>query len=70
MSIKQIRSFVELSVNGDKTLGERVQLLKEHKKAVEAQIEEMHRYLEKVTCKIERFSRQHKAYEAKRTSNP
>jgi DNA-binding transcriptional MerR regulator len=63
MSIKQIKSFVELSVKGDKTLAQRVDLLKEHKKTVEAQIEEMHRHLEKVTCKIERFSKQYKAYE-------
>jgi DNA-binding transcriptional MerR regulator len=63
MSIKQIKSFVELSVKGDKTLAQRVELLQEHKRAVEAQIEEMHRHLEIVTCKIERFSKQHKAYE-------
>jgi DNA-binding transcriptional MerR regulator len=66
MSIKQIKSFVELSVKGDKTLGQRVELLEEHKKAVEAQIEEMHRHLEKVTCKIEKFSNQYKQYEARK----
>jgi DNA-binding transcriptional MerR regulator len=65
MSIKQIKSFVELSVKGDKTLGQRVELLEEHKRAVEAQIEEMHRHLEKVTCKIEKFSSQCRQYEAR-----
>jgi DNA-binding transcriptional MerR regulator len=64
MSIKQIKSFVELSVKGDKTLAQRVELLKAHKKIVEAQIEEMHRHLEKVTCKIENFSKQYKQYES------
>jgi DNA-binding transcriptional MerR regulator len=64
MSIKMIKSFVELSVQGDKTLGERVQLLKDHKRAVEAQIEEMHRHLDIVTRKIDRFTKQHKAYQS------
>ncbi|MDR1058180.1 MAG: MerR family transcriptional regulator [Treponema sp.] len=56
MSIKQIRVFVELSVEGDKTLKQRVEMLKDHKKLVEAQIREMQAHLEKVTKKIEKFS--------------
>jgi DNA-binding transcriptional MerR regulator len=60
MSIKQIRHFVELSVEGDSTLKARCDLLREHKKAVEVQIEEMQRHLEKVNCKIDYFTREYK----------
>jgi DNA-binding transcriptional MerR regulator len=66
MSIKQIKNFVELSVQGDSTLLERCGLLREHKVMVENQIAEMQKHLEKVTCKIEYFTRQ---YEAVQTAN-
>ncbi|MDR1950033.1 MAG: MerR family transcriptional regulator [Spirochaetaceae bacterium] len=62
MSIKQIKSFVELSLEGDETLPERCEMLREHKKLVENQIEEMQRYLQKVTHKIDYFSRQYENY--------
>lgn len=62
MSIKQIKEFVDLSAQGDGTLKERCEMLHEHKKNVEAQIEEMHRHLEKVACKIDCYSRQYEAY--------
>jgi DNA-binding transcriptional MerR regulator len=62
MSIKQIKSFVELCIEGDGTLKQRCDMLKEHKKTVETQIEEMHRHLEKVTCKIEHFTREYEHY--------
>jgi DNA-binding transcriptional MerR regulator len=65
MSIKQIKNFVELSEDGDKTLKQRCELLGEHKKNVEAQIQEMHKHLQKVTCKIEKFTKQYKAYTAR-----
>jgi DNA-binding transcriptional MerR regulator len=61
MSIKQIKNFVELSVQGDGTLLERCGLLREHKTAVENQIAEMQKHLEKVTCKIEYFTRRYEA---------
>ncbi|MDR2158828.1 MAG: MerR family transcriptional regulator [Treponema sp.] len=60
MSIKQIKHFVELSLEGDGTLRARCDLLQEHKKAVEAQIQEMQRHLEKVNCKIDHFTREYK----------
>jgi DNA-binding transcriptional MerR regulator len=63
MSIKQIREFVDLSLEGDGTLKRRCELLLEHKKQVEAQIDEMHRHLDKVACKIEFFSRQYAQYQ-------
>lgn len=59
MSIKQIKRFVELSVEGDGTLKQRCEMLQEHKKNVETQILEMQRHLEKVACKIEYFTKQY-----------
>ena len=56
MSIKQIKAFVALSVQGDDTLRARCNLLIAHKREVEAKIEEMQRHLEKVAHKIEHFS--------------
>jgi DNA-binding transcriptional MerR regulator len=64
MSIKQIKNFVELSVQGDGTLLERCGLLREHKMLVENQIAEMQKHLEKVTCKIEYFTRQYEAVQS------
>ncbi|MDR1106613.1 MAG: MerR family transcriptional regulator [Treponema sp.] len=65
MSIKQIRSFVELSLEGDITLKSRCELLREHKKNVEAQIEEMKKHLAKVTLKLRKFTSQYEAYAGK-----
>jgi DNA-binding transcriptional MerR regulator len=62
MSIKQIKNFVELSVKGEETLKERCELLREHKRHVEDQIVEMRKHLEKVTWKIDHFTRQYEKY--------
>jgi DNA-binding transcriptional MerR regulator len=62
MSIKQIKNFVELSVEGDRTLKERCELLRDHKRHVEDQIREMRKHLEKVTWKIDHFTRQYEKY--------
>jgi DNA-binding transcriptional MerR regulator len=62
MSIKQIKNFVEMSVTGDKTLKQRCELLEEHKKNVETQIQEMQKHLRKVTLKIEKFTKQYQEY--------
>jgi DNA-binding transcriptional MerR regulator len=67
MSIKQIKNFVELSAQGDSTLLERCGLLREHKATVENQIAEMQRHLEKVTCKIDYFTRQYEVSRAAMT---
>lgn len=63
MSIKQIRDFVDLSVEGEKTLKKRCEMLFEHKRFVEAQIAEMHHHLEKVACKIDIYTRQYEEYQ-------
>lgn len=62
MSIKQIKDFVELSVEGEETLKQRCEMLIEHKKSVEAQIEEMKKHLLKVSHKIEYFTSQYQKY--------
>ncbi|WP_372638176.1 MerR family transcriptional regulator [Cohnella sp.] len=62
MSIKQIKSFVDLSAQGKDTLKQRCDMLIEHKQSVEAQIREMGKHLEKVSHKISHFSSQHEQY--------
>ncbi|OXS56322.1 MerR family transcriptional regulator [Cohnella sp. CIP 111063] len=62
MSIKQIKSFVDLSAQGKETLKQRCDMLIEHKKNVEVQIREMDKHLEKVSHKIAHFSSQHEQY--------
>ena len=62
MSIKQIRDFVTLSMQGPETLHARCQMLTEHRSEVESRIAEMNRYLDKVSCKIAYFSKQYEAY--------
>ncbi|MDR1971299.1 MAG: MerR family transcriptional regulator [Treponema sp.] len=62
MSIKQIKHFMELSMEGDRTLRERCELLREHKRNVEEQIREMGKHLEKVTGKLAYFTKQYEKY--------
>lgn len=57
MSIKQMRRFVKLSVEGDSTLGARLDMLAEHKRNVEAQLADMQRHLNKVNLKIAHYRR-------------
>ena len=63
MSLLDIARFMELTRQGDQTLRERCALLKKHREAVVARMEEMQRYLEKVTCKYDYFSRKLEAFE-------
>lgn len=64
MSLQEIARFVDLTRQGDKTLAERVELLREHRENVIDRIREMEKYLEKVTWKVNFFSEKLKAYEA------
>jgi DNA-binding transcriptional MerR regulator len=64
MSIKQIKAFVTLSMQGEETLKERCEMLIDHKRQVETQIEEMQRHLRKVAHKIEYFTGQYEKYVA------
>lgn len=69
MSIKQIKNFVRLSVEGEETLKQRCDMLVEHKKNVETEIEEMRKHLQKVSHKIEYFTSQYQKYNAVNSSN-
>jgi DNA-binding transcriptional MerR regulator len=62
MSIKQIRDFVNLSLQGPQTLPQRCELLKAHREDVTVKIRQMQRHLEIVTCKIGYFSKQYEDY--------
>ncbi len=62
MSIKQIKDFVDLSIEGDCTLKQRCEMLKDHKRNVETQIQDMFRHLDKVSHKIEYFTAQYDRY--------
>ena len=66
MSIQEIAQFVQLTREGDHTLKERVELLREHRERVLARMEEMQKYLEKVTWKLNFFTEKLNAYEASR----
>ena len=63
MSLQEILRFVELTREGDRTLKERVGLLREHRENVIRRMEEMQKYLDKVTWKLNFFSGKLKDYE-------
>ena len=56
MPLQEIARFVRLAHEGDCTLEERVELLKDHREKLIGRMEEMQRYLEKITWKVNFFS--------------
>ena len=64
MSLDEINRFVSLSRKGEQTLRERVELLREHRENVIARINEMQKYLDKVTWKLNFYSEKLRAYES------
>lgn len=62
MSLKQIKTFVDLSAEGKETLRQRCEMLVDHKRNVENQVREMQRQLEKVSQKIAYFTSQYDKY--------
>lgn len=66
MSVRQIKEFVRLNELGDSTLGERCEMLRQHKKQVEAQIAEMQEHLARVDAKIETFTELYREYLAQK----
>ena len=56
MPLQEIARFVQLAQRGDGTLKERVELLRDHREKMAARLEEMQRYLEKITWKVNFFS--------------
>ena len=65
MSLNEITRFVALTHEGEQTLKERVELLREHRENVIARMAEMQKYLDKVTWKLSFFSEKLRAYEQK-----
>ena len=63
MLLSDIARFMELTREGDQTLRERCELLKRHREVVLGRISEMERHLEKVTHKLDHFSRMLSEYE-------
>jgi DNA-binding transcriptional MerR regulator len=63
MSLQEILRFVQLTREGDHTLEERVELLREHRENVIRRMAEMQKYLDKVTWKLNFFSEKLKAWE-------
>ena len=63
MSLEEITRFVQLTRQGDRTLKERVELLREHRESVIQRMNEMQKYLDKVTWKLNLFSEKLRAYE-------
>lgn len=56
MPLEEIGRFVSLAHEGDATLSERAELLKEHRKTVLARLEEMQAHLRKVDEKLSHIS--------------
>ena len=65
MPLHEIARFVALTEEGDRTLPERVELLRRHRENVIGRMAEMQRYLDKVTWKLDFFSRKLEDYEAR-----
>ena len=63
MSLQDIARFMELAREGDQTLRERCELLKRHRESVLARMEEMQRYLDKVTGKVDYFTEKLREFE-------
>ena len=63
MSLQEITRFVHLTHEGEQTLRERVEMLREHRENVIRRMDEMQKYLDKVTWKLGFFSEKLRAYE-------
>lgn len=56
MPIRQIKKFIQWSIEGDNTLESRMHMLLDHRKDVLRQMEELNHNLEKINHKIEYYS--------------
>jgi DNA-binding transcriptional MerR regulator len=68
MSLQEIAQFMALSREGDSTLQARCEMLKKHRESVLERMEEMQRYLDKVTRKYDFYSKRLKEYEQQQKS--
>ena len=66
MSLQEILRFVRLTREGDHTLEERVELLRECRENVMRRMAELQKNLDKVNWKLNFFSEKLKAYEAEK----
>ena len=69
MSLQEISRFVALTQEGEQTLKERVELLREHRGNVIARMAEMQKYLDKVTWKLDFYTEKLRAYEQRNTES-
>ena len=65
MSLQEIAKFIQLTHEGEHTLEERVEMLREHRENVLARMREMQKYLDKVTWKLNVFTEKLHAYKAR-----
>ena len=65
MSLQEIARFVDLTHQGEHTLRQRVDMLRKHRENVIERMQEMQRYLDKVTWKLNFFTEKMNAYEAR-----
>ncbi len=68
MSLQEIAQFTALAREGDSTLQARCEMLKKHRESVLERMEEMQRYLDKVTRKYDFYSKRLKEYEQQQKS--
>ncbi|ASR45507.1 MerR family transcriptional regulator [Paenibacillus kribbensis] len=52
MPVKKIRQFIDMSMEGDATLRQRLEVFENHKKTVNDKISELNKYMEKIDYKI------------------
>ena len=67
MPLQEIAHFVRLAHEGDCTLEERVELLKEHREKIMERMDETQQYLDKITWKVNFFSEKLQAWQAQET---
>ncbi len=65
MPLQEIARFLALTREGDRTLEERVTLLREHRDSMVRRMQEMQQSLDKITWKLDYFSGKLRDYEAK-----
>ena len=67
MPLQEIARFVRLAHEGDSTLEERVELLKDHREKIRERMDETQQYLDKITWKVNFFSEKLQAWQAQET---
>lgn len=63
MPLSEIARFVQLAHEGDCTLQDRVELLKNHREKILARMAEMQQYLDKINWKVNLFSEKLRTYQ-------